>query len=391
MQSHAASYAPAEVEVELLAVLLHADTAREGANALLRALIPVIDDVPAAIAVRDRDGMTLHVLAETGAQCRWPARLEPQFAISAHPGVDAGTNVLVMPLRAQGGVIGALLIHDAARAAALLRDEQFAGLRDTLADVLRALVVRTDAEVRRRAAAMRSIESVVHGMAHQMANPLTGASAIAQLLAEDLADPGQRTAVGQVQHELQRAFAVLGDLLELHRDTRARDGIIDVADFVQRIVRFRGYAIREAGITIRLDVGDAYLPVRADARGLEHALLIAIRSAELRSQGAVNRSIDVRVAGRDEREVLVEITDSGAGEIPGTEPTSFDLPLLAPEHLRDDEPPDLGLVDSILRACGGRLELRASKTDGTTITLAIPRAAVPARATSHTSTGRRQP
>jgi hypothetical protein len=41
------------------------------------------------------------------------------------------------------------------------------------------------------------------------------------------------------------------------------------------------------------------------------------------------------------------------------------------------EKPDLGLVNSILRGCGGRLEVTGSKADGTTLMLIVPRAGTP--------------
>ena len=63
----------AAIESSLLSVLIEADTTREGATALLEALLPLIDDGPGvaearsvALAVRDRDGVSLHVLAEAG-------------------------------------------------------------------------------------------------------------------------------------------------------------------------------------------------------------------------------------------------------------------------------------------------------------------------------------
>src|SRR5256885_2009070 len=80
---------------------------------------------------------------------------------------------------------------------------------EAVAAVLHVLVTRADAELRRHALALRSADAVLDGMAHQMSNPLTGASAIAQLLAEDLRDDAHRAAVDQIRQELARAFAVL--------------------------------------------------------------------------------------------------------------------------------------------------------------------------------------
>src|SRR6185503_12972269 len=111
---HPTAFASPEIESALLAVLVDAESARAGAAALLTALAPSLDDLPAALAARDRDGVTLRVLAETGAPHAWPPRLEARTALSAQPAVDASTDVMVVPLRADGRVIGALLLGETA-------------------------------------------------------------------------------------------------------------------------------------------------------------------------------------------------------------------------------------------------------------------------------------
>lgn len=373
--STALPVATADVESRVLGILLDAGTAREGAVALLEALSPALDDASSlAIGVRDRDGLTLHVLAELGSPHPWPAVLDPQLALGAPPCVDPATGACVVPLRANGRVVGALLLAGGAPAPTFSSDSELATLLETAAAVLHALVSLNDAELRRRAVAARSVGAIIEGMAHQIANPLTGASAIAQLLEEDLSDEGQRAAVRQIRQELARAFTVLHDILDFQRDTHARDGILDLNGIAERIVRFRGYAIREQGIALELETVPNFMPVRVDARGLEHALLIALRFAELQSHGTVNRRIDIRVRVRSSAELAVEITDSGAGAVPEITPAYFDLPFRA-EHpaLEAKDVPDLGLVDSILRGCGGRLDVRGSKADGTTLALLLPR------------------
>lgn len=381
------SFVSDELEASVLSILVDADTARSGAASLLTALAPVVDDAACAIAARDRDGHTLHVLAEHGEPRQWPARLDARAAINAQPAVDATTGVMMVPLRAEGRVIGTLLIGDAKHASGVLRDGAVDRVVHAAGAVLGVLLARTEAEIRRRATAMRSIEAIIQGMAHQMANPLTGASAISQLLVED-ATEAQRGSVEQIRHELGRTFGVLRDILEFQRDTRAHDGVVDLNTVVERVIRFRGYAIRELGIALDLETTTAFVPVRCDLRALEHAILLALRYAELQSQGTVNRSIGVRITERDDGEVAIEITDSGAGIVPDLAPAFFDLPLRS-DALASDGAPDLGLVDSILRGCGGRLEARGSKTDGTTLGLVLQRS--PTSSTHTPPTRRRIP
>src|SRR6185503_16207545 len=87
---------PHEIESGLLGVLLTAESSRGGAIALLDGLRPLLEDAPAALAVRDRDGLTLHVLAETGTPRQWPRTLAPQLALGGQPGVDPATSALVV-------------------------------------------------------------------------------------------------------------------------------------------------------------------------------------------------------------------------------------------------------------------------------------------------------
>lgn len=372
----------AEVDSALLAALIEASTAREGAVAILEAIAPIIEggfpgDPPSmALAARDRDGMSLNVLADRGMPRSWPAVLEPRFAVNAQPGIDAGTDVFVVPLRSNGRVIGALLLDGSTNAAAALRDPSANRLLSNAAATLETLISRAEAVVQRRAAAHRSVESVLEGMAHQMANPMTGASAIAQILVDEITDEGQRAAVNQIRQELNRAFVVLQDLLTFRR-VGAHAGVLDLNTIAEEITRFRGYAIREQGITLHVELMSMAAPVRADARRLEQALLLALRFAELQSRGSVNRSVAVRVLERPNAELEIEITDSGPGNVPELSSFYYDLPLNEADSAGAvaNERPDLGLVDSILRSAGGGLQVRGSKAAGTTLSLVLPRAA----------------
>jgi signal transduction histidine kinase len=256
-----------------------------------------------------------------------------------------------------------------------LQETSTAATLATAATVLDALLRRTESAIMRRANALRSVESVIDGLAHQIANPLTGASGIAQLLETDIEDQGQRAAVRQIRQELSRAFVVLNDLLGFQRETGAHAGVLDLNVIAEGIVRLRGYAIREQGIALDVETTKTAIPVRIDARGVEHAMLLALRFGEQQSRGSVNRSMSVRVVELGRTEAAVEITDSGPGNLPDTTATYFDL------RFRDDNPravlnddPDLGLADSLLRAAGGRLDVRASKSEGTTLSLVLPRA-----------------
>ena len=381
-----ASHPPdvARIEAGILGVLLSAENTRDGAAQILQAIAPALDESSVALAARDRDGLTLHVLAERAGPRAWPATLEPQFALGSNPGVDAATGAYVVPLRTRGRVVGALLFGDPARAVHLVRSDDVAALIATVAAVLQALLSRAELEVARRGLALRSLDDIADGITHELANPLASASSLAELLLETAATAEDRVPLERLRQELARAHAVIADLQDFRRDTHAHDGMLDLAAVVERVVRFRGYSIRGHGITLEVDCGTRFLPVRADIGTLEHALHVVLDYAESQSHGRVNRRIGIRVLERDGGDVAVHVTDSGVGSVPEPAPACYDLPHV-PGRSGSRPAPDLGFVASALRAFGGRLDIDASKTEGTTLALVLP------RAFSASTSARRQP
>ena len=383
MQVPALQIDRAEIEASLLGALIKAETTREGARSVLTTLVRALGNIagppdadPMALAVRDRDGISLHVLAQCGLPRMWPRTLDPRFSVGALSGVDATTGAVVIPLRSNGRVAAALLVIDAIFASAIQRDPAAADLLQTAALVLEELVSRTDAIVTRRAKSLRSVESILEGIAHQIANPLTGASAIAQLLAEEITDEGQRAAVRQIVFELSRAAGVLRDLSDFQRQTGAHAGVLDLNAIVEGVGRFRGYAIREQGIALEVQTLTQAAQVRVDGQSLEHALLLLLRFAEIQSRESGKRSITLRVAERDTGEYSVEINHSGPRTQPDLASTYFDLPFRdeSQSAIGDSDEQDLGLAENILRRAGGRIEARDGQADEAILALVLPRA-----------------
>lgn len=380
MSAHSAVIGKPVVELEtaILRVLLAAPSARAGAANLLEVWEPFLDGAGAAIAVRDHDRIALIVLAKSGESTRWPAVMEPEFAWGGQPGVDSATGCLVSPLRAKGRVIGAFLLEESDRARALLRDPNYPALADATAAVLASLLARTDAAVRRQGRALCAEDQVVEGMAFQLTNPLANASTLARMLAEEIADEEQKATLAQVAAEISRAFGVIQDMLDLPHHAETRDEILDLGAFVERLVRTRAYAIRELGLTLEVESPLECLPVRIAPATLAHALLVALRFAELRARGTAARALRVRVAAHGDSDVVVAVSGAGEDELPVIAPGYFDLPF--DEGLRSDgrDAPDLGLINSMLRGCGGQLQARSDATTGATLYLLLPLAAIAA-------------
>lgn len=142
-----------------------------------------------------------------------------------------------------------------------------------------------------------------------------------------------------------------------------------------------GHALGELKEMIARTVGDAIrveMDLAADAgaalvdpRCLQTALLELAANARDAMPGGGR--LDVRTARADAGFVAIEVADTGPGMDPGRIALAFE-----PFAARGDagKPAGLGLhiVERCVRAAGGRVEIAAPPSKGTTVTLYLPRA-----------------
>ncbi len=178
---------------------------------------------------------------------------------------------------------------------------------------------------------------------------------------------------------------------ETVRLTQLVDNILDFArlEAGQRVFRFERVdllpLVRETvdsfrprlehqGFHLEVSLPDNLPPVRGDALALSHCLLNLLDNALKYSR--TRREVRIAAESRGDM-VAVSVADRGIGIAPGDQKRIFEKFVRVETGLVHDVKGaglGLSLVDQIVRAHGGRVEVESTLGEGSTFTLVLPRA-----------------
>ena len=227
--------------------------------------------------------------------------------------------------------------------------------------------------------AARLKSALLANMSHEIRTPLTAVIGYAQVLRDEVG-PGQADLVEPIERGGHRLLATLDAVLDLSQiesgQRRVTLGPVDAAAVAAHVAeRFRSEAT-ERGLSLALDAGRP-APALADPAALDRVLTHLVSNAvKFTERGGVT----VRVAAGD-REVCVDVADTGVGMDPAFVPHAFDA--FRQESTGEDrrfEGAGLGLsvVRELARLLGARVGVETARGEGTTVRVALRVALRPA-------------
>lgn len=240
---------------------------------------------------------------------------------------------------------------------------------------------------------LRSLyERFLAQVSHELANPLAALVITLQMLARQLpaaaetaADERMRTLVMSAQRHVQQLRILVGDLGDLERVQHDKLQLslqpVDLAALVRRVVEDTEL-IRPAGqpsppIAVQVELETAQFWVSGDAARIEQILRNVLTNA-LRYASESER-IDVRLRRVHERGAAamaeLEVQDYGPG-IPAADQPFLFTPFFQGSRNVADRRGGLGLglyiVQQLVQAHGGRIEVRSPEGRGTTVVMRFP-------------------
>ena len=214
---------------------------------------------------------------------------------------------------------------------------------------------------------LRALSTLVSGVAHEINNPLTAILGFADDLADADAKVRERAAT-VVREQAERCRAIVQRMSLLGRRASLVVTPVDVPALVQRVVR--GFAHELQRMRVHLDIDSIQIdrPFFADATGVEQVLVNLIGNALHASPaGGV-----VRIGVFEEPEALVlRVSDQGAG-VPVADRTRIFEPFWTTKQEGQGTGLGLAVVDAIVRAHGGRVEVGDARGGGACFTVHWP-------------------
>jgi signal transduction histidine kinase len=226
--------------------------------------------------------------------------------------------------------------------------------------------------LRDRLAAVGEMAAVI---AHEVKNPLAGIEVMAGLLRRKIADaPDAQAVLTDIINEAKMANAIVQEVLDFVRPIRLQVEYTAVADAVQGAIQLADTKSRRGKVQVSVAIPEGLPQIQADQHQLMQVFTNLLMNAYEAMNGSGHVSITAsRLQGEDSADphgsVLVQVTDDGPGIATDVAEKVFD-----PFFTTKPQGSGLGLaiVRKIVDAHDGRIDLRTSVGQGTTIRVTLP-------------------
>ncbi len=213
-------------------------------------------------------------------------------------------------------------------------------------------------------------------LAHELNQPLAAIVAYTQacltLLRQDHTDPRELTGtLDEIVNQGLRAGGIIRHLRELVRKHPAAQAALDLNSLIEAVIHYAQLELRQAGVTLKLELAEALPPVLADDIQTQLAVLYLIRNAieAMPETGDGPRELTLRTAPLDADRILATVRDTGSGFGAETVERLF-------EPFFSTKPGGMGLglavSRSIIESQGGQLWATANPDRGASFHFTLP-------------------
>ncbi len=215
---------------------------------------------------------------------------------------------------------------------------------------------------------LAAIGNLAAGVAHEVRNPLSSIKGYATYFATLFEQDTEKKKAAEVMSaEVERLNRVISELLEISRPSDIKRQETDLPFLLKSSLRLIQQDAETTGISIRSSYDENMPPVMIDPDRVTQALInLYINAIQAMPEGG-ELSIEVRDHGSG---VLVNISDTGTGMDEETKNKIFD-----PYFTTKNTGTGLGLavVQKVVEAHNGSIEVTSEQNNGTRFTLFFPR------------------
>ncbi len=214
---------------------------------------------------------------------------------------------------------------------------------------------------------LASIGRFAAGVAHEIGNPLTGITSLAQNLRAEADDPDVRERLELLRSQAERIGGIVSSLVSFARGgaTTTNHGPVAVADIVQDAVTLVQLG-RKLAIEGEIEPG---LMVTGDRQRLGQVLVNLLTNAA--DASATDQTVRIEATSLPGRRVRVCVIDRGSGMPEDVRARAFE-PFFTTKGPGEGTGLGLSLTHGIVAEHGGFIDIDSASGQGTRITVELP-------------------
>ncbi|HYI41846.1 MAG TPA: PAS domain S-box protein [Allosphingosinicella sp.] len=220
-----------------------------------------------------------------------------------------------------------------------------------------------------------ALGSLLAGVSHELNNPLAAIVGQAEMLQEDSVGTAFEVRGKKIAAAAERCARIVQTFLAMARQKDAQRSLVDLNDVVATALEIAEYGLRTTGISVRVTLGSMLPKVLGDRDQLHQVLVNLIVNAQhaMQSGAAFDKTLTVRTSVSQSGEVLLDVTDTGAGVPEKLKGRIFD-PFFTTKPQGVGTGVGLSFSHGIVEAHGGTITLEPSRR-GAHFRIALPAAA----------------
>jgi signal transduction histidine kinase len=211
------------------------------------------------------------------------------------------------------------------------------------------------------------------GVAHEVSNPLASISSLVQSLLARANDERERETLRIILTQITRISGVLRDLMDFARPKLPTLSLVDINQAILKSLELARFDKRFKILRVRTDLAPAARPVAVDADRIQQVLLNLLLNARDAIEEAGGKGEIAIATTADEKEVQIQIADSGVG-IPAENIDRIFDPFFTTKVKQQGTGLGLAVCHSIIAAHGGNISVK-SDDRSTTFSIVLPLAA----------------
>src|SRR5947209_2042395 len=210
-------------------------------------------------------------------------------------------------------------------------------------------------------------------IAHELGTPLNSVLGYTQLLAQEELSESARRRLTIIETQVQRMGEIIQHYL-FHTRGSPRTGRININELVRETLVLLSPIFQQHEVQVTTTLADSLPPLCGDGASLQRVLINVLDNAVDATQkgGLLKVSTGASPSpGGKEPDIMIEITDTGAGIPPELLPKIFDLFVTTKPSGKGT---GLGLVvcQEIVKAHGGTIDIDSQVGQGTSVRIFLP-------------------